>query len=117
MSATTTELIEQSIADIQRDVQRGALTADMAREHLFTLTALVGNCSDDFRRADLAYKPVVLAHLTGTTKANRARIEAECSEEYAEMRAAQDRLKTVEQLIVTCRTCIRSLDEERRNSR
>ena len=102
---------------IQGDLRDGALTPDMARESLVTLTALLGNCSEAYRHAELAYKPVLLASLNAHSKANRARIEAECSPHYAALREAQDTVKAVQQMIVTCRAYLRSLDEEMRLSR
>ena len=102
---------------IQAELRDGALTPDMARESLVTLTALLGNCSEAYRHAELAYKPVLLGFLNAHSKANRARIEAECSEEYASLREAQDIVKSVQQMIVTCRAYLRSLDEEMRLGR
>ena len=81
------------------------------------LTALLGNCTEVYREADLSYKPVLLKHLQAGGAANRARIEAECSPEYACLREAKDYLVLVQQLIVTCRAYLRSLDEEMRLSR
>lgn len=89
----------------------------MARESLVQLTALLGNCADEYREAEMAYKPVLLACLKGGGAANRARIEAECSDEYARMRTAKDTTDQVRQMIVTCRAYLRSLDEEMRLSR
>ena len=105
------------VARIQAELRDGALTPDMARESLVTLTALLGNCSEAYRHAELAFKPVLLGFLNAHSKANRARIEAECSPAYATLREAQDTVKAVQQMIVTCRAYLRSLDEEMRLSR
>lgn len=105
------------VARIQAELRSGALSPDLARESLVALTALLGNCSEAYREAELAYKPVLLEHLRAGGKANRAKIEAECSPEYAALREAQDVVKAVQQMIVTCRAYLRSLDEEMRLSR
>ena len=106
--------VRDRVKKIQGELRDGALTPDLTRESLVTLTALLGNCSDAYREAELDYKPVLLAALRGGGAANRARIEAECSEEYARMREAHDTTKSVQQMIVTCRAYLRSLDEEMR---
>lgn len=109
--------VRDMVARIQRELRDGALSPDLARESLVTLTALLGNCAEAHRHAELAYKPVLLNQLHTHAKANRARIEAECSPEYAHLRETQDTVKLVQQLIVTCRAYLRSLDEEMRLSR
>jgi hypothetical protein len=107
----------ERINKVASDMADGALTPDMAREALILLTALWGNCADDYREAELAYKPVLLTALQGGGAANRARMEAECSPEYARLRQAKDTTDLVKQLIVTCRAYLRSLDEEMRLAR
>lgn len=114
---SSTPTVRDHVKRIQRELRDGALTPDMARESLVTLTALLGNCTDEYRDADLAYKPVLLGFLNGAGAANKARIEAECSPEYARLREAKDTTEQVKQMIVTCRGYLRSLDEEMRLSR
>ena len=106
--------IRERISAIQRDLRDGALTPDLTRESLVVLTALLGNCSEEYRQAELAFNPVRLGFLKAGGAANRAEIEAKCSDEYARLREAQDTMKSVQQMIVTCRGYLRSLDEEMR---
>ena len=109
--------VRERVKVIQKHLRDGALTPDMVRESLAELTGLFGNCAEEYRDAELAYKPVLLTFLKAGGAANRARIEAECSTEYARLREAQDYMKTAQQLMVTCRAYLRSLDEEMRLAR
>lgn len=109
--------IRERVKLIQKQLRDGAVTPDMARESLVTLTALYGNVADEYRGAELAYKPVLLQHLRDCEAANRARIEAECSPEYARMREARDTEKLVTEMIRSCKAYLRSLDEEMRLAR
>jgi hypothetical protein len=109
-----TKTIRQRITTIQRELRDGALTPDMARESLVTLTALLGNVNDEQRAADSAYKHVLLDALKTHAKANRARIEAECSPEYLRAREAKDTETLVIEMIRSCKAYLRSLSEEMR---
>lgn len=110
-------IVSERIAHAQQQLLDGALTPDMVRETLSEMTALLGNANTEYTEADLAYKPVLLQCLRGGGAANRARIEAECTPEFRRLREAKDALELVKQMIVTCRTYLRSLDEEMRLSR
>lgn len=109
--------IRDRVRGIQKNLRDGALTPDMTRESLMSLTGLLGNCKDEYRTAELAYKPVLLTFLKAGGAANRARIEAECSGEYARLREAKDTTDLVDQMIISCRGYLRSLDEEMKLSR
>lgn len=78
------------------------------------LTALAGNVADEERDADAAYKVVLMRALESHDKANRARIVAETSPEYARWREAHDTAKLVKELIISCRGYLRSLSDEMR---
>ena len=106
-----------TVSDIQQRLAEGALTPDMARESLVQLTAILGTLATEMTACDLAYKSVLRDALRAHQAANRAKVEAECSDEYAAFREAKDRYDTVKQLIVTCRGYLRSLDEEMRLQR
>lgn len=109
--------IRERIKAIQKNLRDGALTPDMARESLVQLTALLGNVNDEQRDADAAFKAVLLAAMRSESKANRARIVAETSPEYARAREAKDTEKLVTEMVRSCRAYLRSLDEEMRLSR
>lgn len=109
--------IRERIATIQRGLRDGALTPDMARESLVTLTALLGNVADEQREADQQYKLVLLGCLQTESKANRARIAAEVTPQYMRAREAKDTYTLTQEMIRSCRAYLRSLDEELRLSR
>jgi saccharopine dehydrogenase-like NADP-dependent oxidoreductase len=102
---------------IQKDLRDGALTPDMVRESEIVLTALLGNVNDEVRESDMAFKVVLRDALQTHEKANRARIEAECSDEYRRAREAKDTLALVVEMIRSCRSYSRSLNEELRLAR
>lgn len=109
--------VRERVKAIQKELRDGALTPDMARESLVTLTALLGNVNDEQRMADADYKLVLLECLRAEKRANRARIEAETSSQYTRAREAKDTRELVVEMIRSCRAYLRSLDEEMRLAR
>jgi hypothetical protein len=109
--------IRERIRKIQAQLRDGALTPDMARESLVTLTALLGNINDEQRDADHEYKVLLLECLRSESKANRARMVAETSPQYQRAREAKDTNTLVQEMIRSCRAYLRSLDEEMRLAR
>lgn len=109
--------VRERIKDIQAELRDGALTPDMARESLVTLTALMGNVSDEQRAADHEFKLVLLGCMKVESKANRARIAAEVTPQYQRAREAKDTCTLVTEMIRSCRAYLRSLDEEMRLAR
>lgn len=109
--------VRERVRAIQKELRDGAITPDMARESLVTLTALLGNVNDEQRLADAEYKLVLLECLQSESKANRARILAETSTQYQRAREAKDTRELVIEMTRSCRAYLRSLDEEMRLSR
>ena len=109
--------VRDRVKKIQAQLRDGALTPDMARESLVTLTALIGNVQDEQREADHDYKLVLMASMRAESKANRARIVAETTPQYDRARAAKDCATLVVEMIRSCRAYLRSLDEEMRLAR
>ena len=106
--------IRERVKAIQKELRDGALTPDLTRESLVMLTALLGNVGDELRSSEGEYKGVLLECLRAEAKANRARILAETSPQYARYREAADTKLLVVEMIRSCRTYLRSLDEEMR---
>jgi hypothetical protein len=104
--------IRERVRAIQKQLRDGALTPDVARESLVQLTALLGNIHDEQREADHEYKLVLVGALSTEKRANRARIVAETSPQYARAREAKDTAVLVVEMIRSCRAYLRSLDEE-----
>jgi hypothetical protein len=93
------------------------LTPDRASEMLNQATALMGNCMDERRLADAAYKVILLHSLRTNEKANRAKIEAETSPQYARWQEACDTFKLTEQMIISLRQFLRTQSEVMRLER
>jgi len=118
MSTTNREAtVRERVRKIQADLRDGALTPDLTRESLVTLTALLGNVQDEQRAADHEYKLVLLGCLQSHDKANRARIAAEVTPQYQRAKEAKDTADLVVEMIRSCKAYLRSLDEEMRLSR
>jgi hypothetical protein len=113
----TSMSVREMVRSIQSEMRQGDLAPSSAREHLNTLTALLGNCNDELRQADMNYSQVLLGHLNSEETANRARIRAEISPEYARKREAKDTRDLVVEMIRSLKTVIRSVSDEMQLSR
>lgn len=109
--------VRERVRTIQAELRDGALSPDLTRESLVTLTALLGNVHDEQRTADHEYKLVLLGCLQGDEAANRARIRAEVTPQYQRSREAKDTADLVVEMIRSCKAYLRSLDEEMRLAR
>ena len=92
----------------------GELLPARAAQLLMELTALLGNCFEEIREADGAYAHVLLHELDSSEHANRARIRAETSSEYARKREARDTRELVVELIRSLKYLLRAAEEEMR---
>jgi hypothetical protein len=93
------------------------LQPDRATTLLIRLTALYGNVLDEVREAEMAYNSVLLGFLNGDEAANRARIRAQASPEYARAREAKDTERLTLELVRSLKKFIASKQEEMRLSR
>lgn len=115
MSARIT--IRERIKAIQKELRDGTISPAVARDSLMSLTALLGNVTDEQRAADHEYKLVLLECLQTHDKANRARIAAEVTPQFQRAQEAKDTATLVQEIVRSCRAYLRSLDEEMRLSR
>jgi hypothetical protein len=113
----TTPSLYERISGIQKTLAEGALTPDLARESLVTLTALLGNVNDEVRRTDHDYKLVLLGCMKGQKAAARAKIEAETSQQYLRAREASDTADLVLEMIRSLKKYMESLSNEMRLQR
>lgn len=102
---------------MQREIRDTELQPSRAADLLGKLTALIGNCNDEIREADIAYNICLLGHLQQEERANRAKIHAEISPEYQRAREAKDTKELVVELVRSLKYMIRSAEEEMRLSR
>jgi hypothetical protein len=107
--------VRDLVKGIQRELRSSVdMTPDRASELLNHATALLGNCNDELREADAEYKRILLHCLRTAEKANRARIEAETSPQYARFREARDVKDLTVEMIRSLKVFIRSKQEEMR---
>lgn len=110
--------IRERVAELETQMANAAQTPDSTRSALVALTGLLGKAASHLRACELAYKRVLSQKAMAVdAAANRARIAAEATEEYASFREAKDVHESIKQMIVTCRAYLRSLDEELRLAR
>lgn len=104
--------VREMVRDVQRELIAGDLPPARARELLVKLTALIGSCNDEIRRRDVAYALVLEGHLTTESKANRARMRAELSDEFNAKREARDVKELVVAMSQSLKYLIKSLSDE-----
>lgn len=110
-----------TVRDLVRAMQTEIRDRDLSPERscalLAKLTALLGNCSEEIREAEYAYAVVLLKHLESEEAANRAKIRAETTPEYARKREARDTKELVTELIRSLKYILRATEEEMRLAR
>lgn len=109
--------VRQMVTAIQVEMRGGDVEPARAREMLMTLTSLLGNCNSELTRAEGAYTAVLAQYLDSEHKANRARIRAELSPEYAAKQEARNTQALVVELIRSLKVILRSVEEEMRLAR
>ncbi len=92
------------------------LQPDRAAELLCKLTALLGNCSDEIREADMAYNALLLKCLESDEAASRAKIRAETTPEYRRKREAKDTRDLALELVRSLKYYLRTKQDEYRYS-
>ena len=101
----------------QTEIRNTDLQPDRAAELLTKLAALIGNCNDEIREADMAYATVLLTHLESEEAANRAKIRAQTTPEYARSRQARDTKEVVTEMCRSLKYFLKAKEEEIRASR
>lgn len=109
--------VRSLVKSAQREIAAGQLLPERSAELLGQLTALMGNCNDEVREADMAFAVVLLKHLDGEEAANRAKIRAETTEEYRRKREARDTRELVIELVRSLKYILKAQSEEMRLSR
>ena len=109
---TIRELIDTRRLEIQNST---ALTPERAAQILVELSALYGTINEEIRKRDMEYNKVLLKCLEEETKANRAKIRAEISDEYQAKRIARDTKEVCEEMIRSLKYYLRSEEDELRH--
>ena len=104
--------VRERIKGIQVELRDTDVSPARSRDMLVELTALLGNCMEEMRKADVAYAHRLAEYLDGEQKANRARILAETSQEYDRKREAHDAHKLVLEMVRSLKAVLRSSEAE-----
>ena len=91
--------IRERINDYQGEILKGDLLPVRASEILTEISALLGNINDKITANDIAYNKVLLNYLDSEQTANRARIRANITQEYEDMRNARNTEKVAIEII------------------
>ncbi len=106
--------IRERIKAISRLLMQGSVTPDVARASLMTLTGLLEPVLDEVRISEREYRITLADCLKEAKSKAAAEVQAMTTEQYGRYRTAEDAKDLVEQMIVTCRGYLRSIDEEMR---
>jgi hypothetical protein len=109
--------VRDLVAEMQREIRDTSLTPDRACVLLARLSSLIGNCNDEIREADMEFNVVLLKYLDADEAANRAKIRAETSPEYARKREARDTLALVDSLVGSLKYILRAMEAEMKFTR
>ena len=114
MSTTVRDLVKGYQHELRHAVD---LQPKRAAEMLAELSALTGNVLEEIREADAAYRLKLMDEMAAQTKANRARIVAETSPEFARRQEARDVRELVQEMIGSLKYFLRAKEEELRDAR
>jgi hypothetical protein len=107
----------QIVDEIQIECRDTEVLPVRAAEMLTTLSAILGNLNQELREADLAYDVKYLELFRIHDAANRAKLFANVTTEYAKKRQAKDTLEEAKQLTITLRQVLRTHGDEMRLQR
>jgi hypothetical protein len=96
------------------DIREGDLTPGRASDLLAQLTSLLATVLQEIREADVDYANVLLKYLDSDEAANRAKIRAMVTPEYARAREAKDTQVVLVELIRSLKIILKAQTEEMR---
>lgn len=105
------------IRDREKQIRSGDLTPGQAADLLVDLTSLLSTVLEEIRESDMAFNHVLLKHLDSEEVANRAKIRAQTTPEYARAREAKDTKDVLLELIRSLKVVLRTQTEEMRLTR
>lgn len=109
--------VRDRIKAISRQLMPGHVPPEVARASLMTLTGLLEPVMDTVRERERDYRIVLAEKMQEAKTKAGAEIQAMTTPQYDLYREAEDAKELVEQMIVTCRGFLRSIDEEARLAR
>lgn len=117
MTSRSEITVRALVKAMQIEIRDTDLVPDRAADLLTQLTALIGNCNDEIRQADVDYANHLLVCMASEEAANRAKIRAETSPEFLRKREARDTKELVIELVRSLKYFLRSKEEEMRLAR
>lgn len=109
--------VRDRIADIQRALRDDDPSPMDLRGYALELVGLLGNVQHEVTEAELAFTAVLMHAYKQEAKANRAKVIAECSPEYARLRTAKDAQRLALEMVRVIKAVMRSSEEEQRLTR
>jgi len=109
--------IRERITSIQNKLAAGDVSPDEASKMMNIIAALYGNINDEIRACDLAYAKILLNFLDTETKANRAKIKAECSKEFENKCVARNIKTLADEILRSLRYFLKTKEQEYRAGR
>lgn len=104
--------VRDLVKSAQAEIRKGDLTPGQASDLLAQLTSLLSTVLEEIRESDMAYNGVLLTFLDSEDAANRARIRAMTTPEYARMREARDTQIVLMELIRSLKIILKALTAE-----
>lgn len=104
--------VRDMIRGFEKEIRGGDLAPVRASEVLVDLTSLLSTVLEEIREADMAYANVLLTHLDGEEAANRAKIRAQITPEYARAREARDTQIVLVELIRSLKIILKAMVAE-----
>ena len=108
--------IRDIITEYRNEITNTDMFPDRASEMLIRLSALLGNITDEIVRTEMAYNHLLKKCLSEEPKANRAKINAECSSEYEEWLNAKNTFIVANELIKSLKYFINVRRDEYKQS-
>lgn len=108
--------IREIISQHQTEVAKGNLQPTRAADILTELSALIGNILDEIQKREVAYNKILLLALDVEKSANKAKIQAEVSQEYQDFRTAKNTYEVVKEMIRALKYLLRAFEEDFRQS-
>ena len=106
--------VREMVHAAQKEIRDTELVPSRAADLLVKLTALLGNCNDAIRQADMDYATMLLKCYDIEETVNRAKLRAETTAEYDRKMEARHTKELCLELARSLKVFIRSAEEEMR---
>lgn len=104
--------LREQLKSYQNEIMAGDLLPERASVILTEISALYGNILDRIKDTEMIYNKVLLGFLDEEKKANRAKIKAEISKEYQDLKDANNTEKVAIQMIRSLSKFLKAKENE-----